>query len=224
MKKISWLALLTAAAFSINAHAAPERVGDFTLIDDEGKAHQLSKYAFNKAVVIVAQTTDCTMNQENIARYKQLRTNWDHRGVSFLMLNSSDADERAGIRAEEAVWNYDFPIMDDDTQLVANALGITKAGEVVVVDPVRMNILYRGPMPAQGLAAECWQGLSLTSTTTLLSCICIIVFSITTYRKPSFQTSTTFAMPFLQQSVSALHICHGSTCCTSRGTIRLCQA
>lgn len=159
MKKISWLALFTAAAFSINAHAAPERVGDFTLIDDAGKAHQLSKYAFNKAVVIVSQAAGCTMNQENIARYKQLRTNWDHRGVSFLMLNSSVDDDRADIRAEEAVWNYDFPIMDDDAQLVANALGVSKAGEVVVVDPVRMNVLYRGPMPAQWARAPLGQVL-----------------------------------------------------------------
>lgn len=149
MKKISWLALITAAALSVNAHAAPERVGDFTLIDNEGKAHQLSKYAFNKAVVIVSQASGCSMNRENIARYKQLRTNWDYRGVSFLMLNSSVNDDRAGIRAEEAVWNYDFPIMDDDTQLVADALGITQAGQVVIVDPVRMNVLYRGPLPAQ---------------------------------------------------------------------------
>jgi len=149
MKKISLLALFTvAAAISFTAHAA-DRFGDFTLIDDDGKAHQLSKYAFNKAVVIVAQQAGCTDNQQNIARYKQLRTNWDHRGVSFLMLNSSVQDDRAGIRAEEAVWNYDFPIMDDETQLVADAIGITRAGEVVVIDPVRMNVLYRGPMPPQ---------------------------------------------------------------------------
>ncbi|HBN15115.1 redoxin domain-containing protein [Pseudohongiella sp. SYSU M77423] len=149
MKTSKLLALFTvAAAISFNAQAA-DRVGDFNLIDNTGKAHQLSKYAFNKAVVIVSQQAGCTANQENIARYKQLRTNFDHRGVSFLMINSSVEDERDDIRAEEAVWNYDFPIMDDDGQLVADALGIDKAGQVVVVDPVRMNVLYRGPMPAQ---------------------------------------------------------------------------
>tara|TARA_R110002072_G_scaffold301164_3_gene480332 strand:+ start:124320 stop:125183 length:864 start_codon:yes stop_codon:yes gene_type:complete len=159
MKKISLLALFTvAAAISFTAHAA-DRVGDFTLIDDDGKAHQLSKYAFNKAVVIVAQQAGCTDNQQNIARYKQLRTNWNHRGVSFLMLNSSVQDDRAGIRAEEAVWNYDFPIMDDETQLVADAIGVTKAGEVVVIDPVRMNVLYRGPMPPQPARAPLGQVL-----------------------------------------------------------------
>jgi peroxiredoxin len=149
MKKSKLLALFTvAAAISFNAFAG-DRVGDFTLIDNNGKAHQLSKYAFNKAVVIVSQQAGCTSNQENIARYKQLRTNWDHRGVSFLMLNSSANYGRDGIRAEEAVWGYDFPIMDDETQLVADALGVTKAGQVVVVDPVRMQVIYRGPMPVQ---------------------------------------------------------------------------
>lgn len=149
MKKSKLLALFTvAAAISFNAFAG-DRVGDFTLIDNNGKAHQLSKYAFNKAVVIVSQQAGCTNNQENIARYKQLRTNWDHRGVSFLMLNSSADYGRDGIKAEEAVWNYDFPIMDDETQLVADALGVTKAGQVIVVDPVRMQVIYRGPMPVQ---------------------------------------------------------------------------
>ncbi len=149
MKKFSLLALFSvAAAFSFNAQAA-DRVGDFFLIDDEGKGHQLSKYAYNKAVVIVSQQNGCTENQNNIARYKQLRTNFDHRGVGFVMLNASDEDSREDIIAEEAIWNYDLPIMDDDSQLVAESLGIEKAGQVVIVDPVRMSVLYRGPMPAQ---------------------------------------------------------------------------
>ncbi|TFH74894.1 redoxin domain-containing protein [Gammaproteobacteria bacterium LSUCC0112] len=160
MKKISLLAMFTlAAAFSVSAQAA-DRVGDFTLIDNTGKAHQLSKYAYNKALVIVSQATGCETNQENIARYKQLRTNWDHRGVSFVMLNSDARDDRAGIRAEEAVWKYDFPILDDETQLVAESLGVTYAGQVIVVDPVRMNILYRGPLPAQPANAPLGQVLT----------------------------------------------------------------
>lgn len=160
MKKFSMLAMCTlSAAISFSAQAA-DRVGDFTLIDNTGKAHQLSKYAYNKALVIVSQATGCSTNHENIARYKQLRTNWDHRGVSFVMLNSDNKDERAGIRAEEAIWSYDFPILDDETQLVANSLGITHAGQVVVVDPVRMNILYRGPLPAQPANAPLGQTLS----------------------------------------------------------------
>lgn len=160
MKKFSMLAMFgLAAAFSFNAQAA-DRVGDFTLIDNNGKAHQLSKYAYNKAVVFISQSTGCSTNHENIARYKQLRTNWDYRGVSFAMINADSRTDRAGIRAEEAVWQYDFPILDDETQLVAEALGVTHAGQVVVVDPVRMNILYRGPLPGMPANAPLGQVLA----------------------------------------------------------------
>jgi hypothetical protein len=160
MKKITLVAMFSlAAAFSVSTQAS-ERVGDFTLIDNSGKSHQLSKYAYNKALVIVSQATGCTTNQENIARYKQLRTNWDHRGVSFVMLNSDARDDRAGIRAEEAVWQYDLPILDDETQLVAESLGVTYAGQVIVVDPVRMNVIYRGPLPAQPANAPLGQVLT----------------------------------------------------------------
>src|SRR5690606_17009535 len=122
-------------------------------IDNTGKAHTLSKYAYNKALVIVSQQSGCSSNQESIATLKQLRSNWDYRGVSFVMLNSSTKDDRAGIRAEEAIWKYDFPILDDETQLVAESLGVTHAGQVVVVDPVRMNVLYRGPLPSNAARA-----------------------------------------------------------------------
>lgn len=154
MKKLSWLALCAAAAFSFNAHAAPERVGDFTLIDHTGKAHQLAKYGYADAVVIITHQVGCSTNQENIARYKQLRTNWDHRNVKFVMLNANPADKRPQVVAEEAVWRYDFPILDDEAQLVAESLGVTQAGQLIVVDPTRMNILYRGPLPANPARAE----------------------------------------------------------------------
>jgi|SRR5690554_3268605 len=154
MKKISWLALCAAAALSFNAHAAPDRAGDFTLLDHTGKAHQLAKYGYADAVVIISHQVGCNANQENIARYKQLRTNWGHRNVQFVMLNAKPEDNRAAIVAEEEIWRYDFPILDDETQLVAEALGITHAGQVLVVDPNRLNVLYRGPLPVNPARAE----------------------------------------------------------------------
>lgn len=147
MKKIKWLAAVAmVVAMSSQVQAQPARAGDFTLIDYEGNPHTLSKYRYQKAVVIISQANSCTMNQENVARYKVLRTNFNHRGVEFLMLNASVDDERDDVKQVNEVWNYDMPIMLDDTQLVAESLGITKASEIVVVDPRRMSILFRGPL------------------------------------------------------------------------------
>lgn len=148
MKRIFLAAVMAVTAFQV--HAAPERVGDFTLIDHNGDAHQLSKYAFNEAVVFISQATACANNRENVAPYKVLRTNWEHRGVSFFMINSSAEDTRDTIRQEDSVWNYDIPILIDRTQLVADYLDLDAAGEIAIVDPDNMQLLYRGPMIGAG--------------------------------------------------------------------------
>ncbi len=147
MKMIKWAATLAAVAITGSlAHAEPQRVGDFTLIDEKGNAHTLSKFAYQKALVIISQANGCTMNESDVTRYKVLRTNWGHRDVGFIMLNASVEDDRDSVRQMKEIYNYDMPIMLDETQLVAESLGITRAGEMVVVDPRRMNILYRGTL------------------------------------------------------------------------------
>jgi hypothetical protein len=147
MKKIFCMALLAALAIlTSQVHAQAARVGDFTLIDHEGYAHQMSKYRYQNAVVIISHASNCRMSQDNVTLYKVLRTNWDHQGVSFFMLNASTEDNRETINQNEDVYNYDMPILLDPAQLIAESLGISKAGEIVVVDPRRMTILFRGPL------------------------------------------------------------------------------
>ena len=48
---------IAAALFSslISTSATATRVGDFALIDHQGKFHQISRYGHQKAIVLVAQ-------------------------------------------------------------------------------------------------------------------------------------------------------------------------
>jgi hypothetical protein len=68
------------------------------------------------------------------------------------MLNSSLADELPAIAAEAAAQGYTIPIMDDDLQLAGEQLGVTYAGEVFVLEPRLLRVLYHGPS-GQPLAA-----------------------------------------------------------------------
>ena len=43
-------------------------------------------------------------------------------------------------------YDIDLPIMMDESQLVAENLGVTKAGEVLVIDPNTRQVLYHGPL------------------------------------------------------------------------------
>lgn len=141
-------ALLSAGIFSLaaGAQAAPERIGDFNLIDQAGMAHQLSKYGYQKAVVLMSQANGCSINETQSTQYKILRTRYQGEGVSFVMLNASTRDTTPTIIQTHKIYNLDMPVLVDDTQLVAESLGITKAGEIVVIEPNTRTILYRGPM------------------------------------------------------------------------------
>ncbi len=145
MKKACWLtALLLAGAVSSVSHANPERAGDFALLDHQGEFHQFSRYRHMDVIVVLSQANDCAAAASSVAQLRDLRSQWQDKEVAFLLLNSSD--DVASIRQTVAEQNLDFPVLLDSSQMVAKTLKISKAGEVVVLDPARLTVLYRGPV------------------------------------------------------------------------------
>jgi peroxiredoxin len=126
--------------------ASPTQVGDFSLIDHEGSLQQLSRLGDHKAVVVISQANSCAENVDQLHRYKHLQTTWEKQGVKFLMLNSSKDDNLDSIRRTASTYNIDFPIMYDETQLVAESLQVAKAGEILVLEPNSKQVLYHGPL------------------------------------------------------------------------------
>lgn len=154
MKTLKCVGLLVALLAGSQSFAATERVGDFNLLDETGTAHQLRKYGYQKALVVISQANSCSTSQELFSEYKILDTKLDNEQISFVMMNSSINDDVDSVRRFKNSYNPEMPILMDDTQLVAESLGITKAGEIVVIDPNTMTILYRGPMDTPGGRGE----------------------------------------------------------------------
>lgn len=153
MKRKAWIrtacASVAASAsllLAVDAFAAPTKVRDFGLIDHKGVQHQLTRLGYNNALVIISQANSCAQNVDMLHKYKLLRTTWEPMGVKFLMLNSSQEDDLQSIRKKAAVYDIDFPIMYDDAQLAAETLNISKAGEILVIDPKSLELVYRGPL------------------------------------------------------------------------------
>jgi hypothetical protein len=116
------------------------------LIDHQGVQQHLTRLGNNKAVVIISQANSCAENVDALPKYKLLRTTYGKQGIKFLMLNASTDDNLESIRKQANLYDIDFPIMVDESQLVAENLGVTKAGEVLVIDPNTRQVLYRGPL------------------------------------------------------------------------------
>ena len=129
----------------------PTRVDDFRLVDHTGYAQSLRRLVDVKAVVLMTQVNGDAGSRAAAKTLEALRTS--HAGFEFLMLNSSLADTRPDIAAEAAAQGYTIPIMDDDLQLAGEQLGVTYAGEVFVLEPRMLRVLYHGPAgPALGAA------------------------------------------------------------------------
>ncbi len=130
---------------SLPSLAAPERVGDFALLDEEGVFHQLSRYQHRDAVVLLAYDSNCPAAREAAQSLASLKAEHGD-AVEFLALDVNTMD-RASAHAEK----LGFPVLADELKLVAENLNVRQAGEVLVFNPERLQLHYRG---AAGAALE----------------------------------------------------------------------
>ena len=166
MSRVSFvLSILMLCQLSV----AGERIGNFALLDHEGVYHQLRKLGDSKAVVLISIATSCIENIEKIPKYRLLRTTWENEGISFLAMNSSPTDDLNSIRQMDFLHNVDMPILLDDGQLVAESLGLSKAGEIIVLEPNRQRVLYRGGLDVEPIREQPERKISARSGTTVLS-------------------------------------------------------
>ena len=138
-------AALTGLVLLAEGAGAEARVADFALLDHRGAHHRLYRHAASPAVVIFVQGNGCPIARKSVPVLRSLRDSFGPRGVVFWMLNASPQDDVGEIAAEAEAWGIDLPILRDDAQLVAAALGVTRTGEALVIDPAGWAIRYRGP-------------------------------------------------------------------------------
>jgi len=143
-----FLLAATVSGSSVCFAAEQARIGDFSLLDHRGMSHQLSYYGDQRAVVIVVHGNGSSMVRESIGELQRLREKFAADGVVFFMLNPSPNDDRRTIAKEAEEFGYDFSILVDESQLVAESLGVSRLGEAMVIDPKNMTLIFRGPIDA----------------------------------------------------------------------------
>jgi len=126
------------------AHAA--KVENFSLLDHEGRFHELYRQNHRRAVVLFTQGIGCPIVRKNIVPLKEVRAKFASRGVDFWMINASPQDDLDEIATEAKDWGIDFPILKDEARLVASALELVRTAEALVIDTKTWSIVYRGPL------------------------------------------------------------------------------
>ncbi len=136
-----------ALAAPLPTHTRTDQVGNFALLDQNGRYHQLYRYsATARAVVLFAHSIDCRAMKPSIPALKALRKRYAQREVSVLLINADPRDNRSALQREAARLGTDMPILKDEHQLVVESLGIRRIGEALVIDTRTWRIVYRGPV------------------------------------------------------------------------------
>lgn len=153
MKYFYSLILLVFLISSAQASSARE-VGDFALIDHKGVFHQLSRYSDLRAVVLYSYGSNCDVSSGAVDKLNFLRDKYLGRGIAFLMIDAIPGETRAGVTESLSKHRNEIPVLMDTSQLASYSLDIEHTGEVLVVDPKRMQLLYRGAIDSRAVAAS----------------------------------------------------------------------
>ena len=151
MKK-SLLSIIFFLSFLSASVSSARDVDDFALIDHEGGFHQLSRYAHKDAIVLYVYGNNCSVSDASLPKLSALADKYDARNIEFLMIDPVSGDDRQSVKERVQGQAAAMPVLMDSSQLVASSLGVHATGEVFVIDPQRMTLLYRGAI--DNLAAK----------------------------------------------------------------------
>lgn len=150
MKTANLLKNTLLAALLIPAMAgAAERVGDFSLLDQEGFFHNMAWYDDHAAIALLVQANDSAASAAAVPAYLALKEQFADLGIEFMMINPMGRSNREAVAAKVAEWGVeDMPVLMDDARMISRDLGIERAGEVVLFDPASFRVVYRGSVDA----------------------------------------------------------------------------
>lgn len=142
-------ALLTLSVLAPSGLFAADRVGDFALLDEAGYFHQMSWFDDHQLIALLVQAAGSEATAQALPLFQRLQQAYEGRGVAFFLLNPMGLHDRDRVAAEMAQQGVTVPVLMDDTQVIAEALGVRSTGEVLLYDPRAFTVLYRGPAGAQ---------------------------------------------------------------------------
>jgi len=128
--------------------SANERIGDFSLLDTNGRFHQLSYYGDQKAVVLYLHRAQDEAVAADVALLDALSDKYAVQDVVFYLLNAA-GDDRAHLETDLQALGTSIPLLVDESQLVAESIGATQIGQAYLLDARAMRPVYVGA--AQGL-------------------------------------------------------------------------
>lgn len=143
-KRITTRAMAAVAIVASSAGLAADRLGDFAALDTAGEFHQFSRYGDKESLVLMAFDSRCEAMASQLSEFAEMAEQWSERDVAFGVIDSRAATAVADSRAARDDFGIELPLLLDESQLITQTLGLSRAGEVVVLDPARLSREFIG--------------------------------------------------------------------------------
>ena len=98
----------------------------------------------HEAVAFLVQANGSEATEAALSGFLALRDQFDSRGIEFLLINPMGLENRAEVAAEMDRLGSDLPVLMDDHRVISEAMGISNSGQVLIFDPARFTVKYRG--------------------------------------------------------------------------------
>jgi peroxiredoxin len=147
----SFAVLLALSGFA--SAAEPEvrigtKVDDLRFKDIRYLSRSLADFGEKKAYVLVFVQSGCPLAEKYLPVLDRLDREYRDKGVQIAAVNSGPADTVTVMAAQAVEFGVSFPFLKDADCKVADALGVIRTPEVVVLDATR-TLRYRGRIDDQ---------------------------------------------------------------------------
>lgn len=143
---VALLIFISASAFAFgptDGYKIGDRVADFTVNNFDGNSYSLSSNG-GKATVIVFWSTSCPFVQPYTDRIKALVNEFSGQGIVFWGINSNNTESVENVSEHYKDKGYNFPMLKDDKNVVADQFAAERTPEVFVIDNANMSLIYHG--------------------------------------------------------------------------------
>ena len=131
------------ASGTLNTATVGKKVEDFKLKDAYGKEISLYQFSDKKGVVIMFIATRCPVSNAYNDRMALISKEYTGKGIQFLGINSNKQEETNEIAEHSKSHNFEFPVLKDNGNIIADRFDAQVTPEVYLIDPDK-TIRYHG--------------------------------------------------------------------------------
>lgn len=143
IKRIAELSAVVLLIAGLLQASDKKTVENFTLKDVNNKQHSLTDYKSSKAIVLMFIATQCPVSNAYNERMVQLYKDYASKGIAFIGINSNKQEDIEEINQHAKEHGFEFPILKDWKNVVADKLGASVTPEIYVLNS-KFEILYHG--------------------------------------------------------------------------------